>query len=77
MAVTVLKMEATIDVAVNGERKAVPAGTTVGRLVRELLKIDGPAAVELNLKILKKAEWESQQLQAGDRVEVVHFVGGG
>jgi thiamine biosynthesis protein ThiS len=34
-------------------------------------------AVELNRSIVRKPEWEASAIQAGDEVEVVHFVGGG
>jgi sulfur carrier protein len=34
-------------------------------------------AVELNLEIVPRAQWESVQLKDGDRLEIVHFVGGG
>jgi len=33
--------------------------------------------VEVNLKILKRAEHASTMLKDGDQVEIVHFVGGG
>ena len=34
-------------------------------------------AVEINRKIIRKAEWDSTSLSDGDKVEIVHFVGGG
>ena len=34
-------------------------------------------AVEHNLKIIKRAHWNSQALEDGDKVEIVQFVGGG
>jgi len=34
-------------------------------------------AVELNRKILKRVEWSGATLKDGDRIEIVHFVGGG
>ncbi len=34
-------------------------------------------AVELNLDILPKGEYDTTQLKDGDRIEIVHFVGGG
>lgn len=34
-------------------------------------------AIELNQNVVRRAQWETTMLQAGDRVEIVHFVGGG
>jgi len=34
-------------------------------------------AVELNMEILPKADYETTALSDGDRIEIVHFVGGG
>jgi len=34
-------------------------------------------AVELNLDIVPREQWVGTQLAEGDRLEIVHFVGGG
>jgi thiamine biosynthesis protein ThiS len=34
-------------------------------------------AVELNLRVVRRPEWDATVLGEGDRVEIVHFVGGG
>jgi sulfur carrier protein len=34
-------------------------------------------AVELNREIVPRAQWDDTQLHDGDRLEIVHFVGGG
>ncbi|MGH9932033.1 MAG: sulfur carrier protein ThiS [Pyrinomonadaceae bacterium] len=34
-------------------------------------------AVELNHNVIRRAQWENTVLQADDKVEIVHFVGGG
>jgi len=34
-------------------------------------------AVELNLEIVSRAQWDTTTLKNGDKLEVVHFVGGG
>ena len=34
-------------------------------------------AIELNQKVVRRAQWESTRLQDADKVEIVHFVGGG
>jgi sulfur carrier protein len=67
----------TIQIALNGEAREVPAGLTVAGLLQHL-EIDGAkVAVELNREIVRKPEWETSQVDAGAQVEVVWFVGGG
>ncbi|MCY3600415.1 MAG: sulfur carrier protein ThiS [Gemmatimonadetes bacterium] len=66
-----------MQIQVNGRERDVPAGTSVGALLRNL-GLDGRTlVVELNRRIVRPPETESVQLEAGDRVELVHFVGGG
>ena len=61
---------------VNGEPQTIEPSTILGYL--ETLAIDpGRVAVELNLDILPKTEYETTPLKEGDRVEIVHFIGGG
>lgn len=65
------------EITVNGERRAMSPGCTVARLIEELNLEASRIAVELNLEILPKSLWAVTLLAAGDRVEIVHFVGGG
>ena len=66
-----------IRIEVNGRARDVPAGTSVAGLLREL-GLDGRAiVVELNRRIVRLPEIDGVRLEAGDRVELVHFVGGG
>lgn len=68
---------APVEILVNGETRKLKAGTTVEGLVRELGLVPERLAVEYNLHILKKKHWATTALANGDRVEIVHFVGGG
>ena len=67
----------TIELTVNGEPRAVPAGTTVGQLLGALGLQPGQAAVERNGEVLPRARHGETALQAGELIEVVAFVGGG
>ena len=69
------KMESTIQV--NGETRPAIAGGTVIDLLRELGLEDGRVAIERNLEILPRQKWSETKVVAGDRYEIVHFVGGG
>ncbi|MEW6601413.1 MAG: sulfur carrier protein ThiS [Nitrospirota bacterium] len=62
---------------INGMEKEQDDGLTVTGLL-ESLKIDpGRVAVEVNLKIVKKCDYQDHVLNDGDTVEIVNFVGGG
>lgn len=68
---------ALVEILLNGESRKLEAGTTMEELVRELGLVPDRLAVEYNLHILKKKHWATTALSNGDRVEIVHFVGGG
>lgn len=62
---------------VNGEERTVPDGLSVAGLLDFLEVPRERVAVEVNLAVVRRADHETHQLAAGDRVEVVAFVGGG
>lgn len=62
---------------INGESRDFPEGLTLAKLVAQLGMKTDRIAVELNLEIVARDQWESTQLKDGDRLEIVHFVGGG
>jgi thiamine biosynthesis protein ThiS len=70
-------MSESIDVVINGESRTVPQGTTVSALIELLGLGDRRVAVERNRDIVPRAQHASTILAAGDRVELVTFVGGG
>lgn len=66
-----------MQIEVNGKTREVADGTSVADLLTEL-ELDGRlVVVELNREIVRRTEREEIDLQAGDRIEIVHFVGGG
>ncbi len=73
---SVRRMEDVMEITVNGERKTVGSASIPG-LLRELDIDPGRVAVELNMEILPKSDYETTGLNDGDRIEIVHFVGGG
>ncbi len=66
-----------MNIVVNGESREVPQGLSVTGLLAHLDLAPGRVAVERNLDILPRDQWASTLLAAGDRFEIVHFVGGG
>lgn len=66
-----------MQIVVNGEKQEVPADFTVSRLLAEKSAAINTAVVELNGKILLQEQWSNTVLQAGDRLEILVFMGGG
>ena len=66
-----------ITIIVNGEQRAAKPGATVTDLLREMSLDPRRVAIERNLEILSRADWQKTTIQAGDRYEIVQFVGGG
>ena len=64
-------------IEVNGERRDVPDALTLDGLVKSLSLAPERLAVELNQGVVRRADWPATTLREGDRVEIVHFVGGG
>lgn len=66
-----------LKVEVNGKERTVAEGRTVAGLLADL-DLDGRlVVVELNRQIVRRTEIADVTLRDGDRVEIVHFVGGG
>jgi sulfur carrier protein len=70
-------VQTTITITVNGENRAAKPDATVVDLLRELGLDAGRVAIERNLEILPRPKWQDTRVTAGDRYEIVQFVGGG
>ena len=68
---------ATIEIIVNGKSASVPAEATVHDLLAGKRMNDAMAIVERNGEIVPRARYGDTPLETGDRLEVVHAVGGG
>ena len=67
-----------IAVTLNGDSREIPAGSTVASLLASLELEPQLVVVERNREILRDREAFAQlELNAGDSIEIVHFVGGG
>jgi sulfur carrier protein len=62
---------------VNGEARAVAAGTTVTALLDELGLAGRKVAVAVNRGVVPRAAHASRTLEPGDRIEILEAVGGG
>ena len=72
-----LRYTGPMTVIVNGQPKDCPDGASLAQFIEHLhLKADR-VAVELNREIAFRKLWSEMPLREGDRLEIVHFVGGG
>jgi thiamine biosynthesis protein ThiS len=62
---------------INGEEKDFASISTLASLVENLGLKPDRLAIERNREIVPRGEWSNVQLQENDRLEIVHFVGGG
>jgi sulfur carrier protein len=62
---------------INGEERQFEAISTLASLIDQLGIKGDRVAVELNRDIVSRAKWQETPLHDGDKLEIVHFVGGG
>jgi thiazole synthase len=67
----------TITITLNGDPRTIPPGTTIAALAAELGLNPAKVAVERNLEIVPRSTLANVVIGEGDRLEIVHFVGGG
>ncbi len=63
--------------SLNGEQRTLPASTSIRGLIEHLGLSGDAVAVERNREIVRRSAWLNTLLREGDRIEIVHFVGGG
>jgi sulfur carrier protein len=64
-------------IQLNGEDREVAASATLAALIASLGMQADRIAVELNGDIVQRGKWAETPVRDGDKLEVVHFVGGG
>lgn len=62
---------------INGEEREFGAVTALSDLIGQLGMKPDRVAVELNRDLISRDRWTTTPLSDGDRLEIVHFVGGG
>lgn len=66
-----------VPVTINGKPATITPGISIDAFLRERDLHERMVVVELNGVIIRRAGFPSTQLNAGDKIEIVHFVGGG
>ena len=64
-------------IVVNGDPQEVRGPISLTALLAQLNIDPRRVAVEHNLTVIKRANYDSTQIQEGDQIEIVNFVGGG
>ena len=62
---------------INGEEKDLSARLSLAELITQLDLPAARIAVELNREVVRRSDWSVTMLNEDDRIEIVHFVGGG
>jgi sulfur carrier protein len=62
---------------INGSEQSFAGSLSLAQLIEQLGMKGDRVAVELNREIVPRAHWPETNLNDGDRLEIVHFVGGG
>jgi thiamine biosynthesis protein ThiS len=64
-------------VFVNGDEKDFSSEISLADLITHLDLPGARIAIELNREVVRRSDWDSTMLKDEDRIEIVHFVGGG
>ncbi|MBS7690635.1 sulfur carrier protein ThiS [Pseudomonas lalucatii] len=66
-----------MDVQINGKRERLPDGLSLAQLLVRLDLQSRRLAIEHNLDVVPRSQYATVHLQQGDRLEIVHAIGGG
>jgi thiamine biosynthesis protein ThiS len=64
-------------VFINGETKEIARELNLSELLKHFSLPQERIAIELNRRVVRKKDWENISIADGDKLEVIHFVGGG
>ena len=74
---SIINLDTKISVIVNGDNRVITGPMTVDDFLRDIGLDPRKVAVERNLEIVTKSSYAETVLADGDRLEIVHFIGGG
>ncbi len=64
-------------ITVNGQKKIIGDNMTIKELLVQLGIEDKTMASAVNMEVVKKEQWQTKRIKEGDKIEFLHFVGGG
>ena len=66
-----------MNIIINGETKSFSSNLTLMEILQELSLEGKVMAAAVNMEIVKQGSWDKYQLNDGDKLELLDFVGGG
>jgi thiamine biosynthesis protein ThiS len=66
-----------MNILINGEKRQIIKQFNLFELLQEFNLPTERVAIELNQQVVRKKDWENIQIKDADKLEIVHFVGGG
>ena len=72
-----MKFENKIKINVNGKKLVLNENDSISKLIKKLKIPLNKVAIELNKKIIDKKKVNKIKLKSNDKIEIVHFIGGG
>lgn len=66
-----------MNITVNGEKQNIETELNLRELLENLDLPDERIAVEINKQVVRKKDWEATLISDADKIEIIHFVGGG
>ena len=64
-------------VFINGEVKNIQEGLNLDELLRHFSLPSQRIAIEMNMSVVRRKDWEKMKVNETDKIEIIHFVGGG
>ena len=72
-----MKFKNKIKIKVNGKEKQIAENSKIQKVINDLKIPIKKVAIELNQEILDKKKLNKIKLKKNDKIEIVHFIGGG
>ncbi len=66
-----------MNIIVNGEKKELENSLNLQELLKKLELPNERIAIELNKNVIRKKDWNETEIKDADKIEIIHFVGGG
>lgn len=66
-----------IKIFINGENKELSENLNLDQLLKQFSLPTERVAIELNKEVIRRKDWSETEISEGDKLEIVHFVGGG
>ncbi len=66
-----------VRILINGETKELSQILNLNELLKHFSLPSERIAIELNREVVRRKDWEKTKVSEGDKLEVIHFVGGG